>query len=313
MSVIDTPQQNRKDVRGTFIEALARPQPPSLVDMIATEVKSQADKENYAWLGEVSALEEWVDEMPEGDMLENTDVDAAGYELVNKKYATALRFRRDDMNDQKTGGLNIRVRDLAQRASRKADALLIDALVAGTTATDYTGEAFFTATHATRGAQSSMQSNLLTGSGITTANCATNIASAVAALYNYLDEAGEPLNEVFRQLYILYPPALHKPISEAVKAGVISQTSNVQFSDQDIMLIKSPRLTSTSAVDYYVGIKDAEVRGLIWQDRESITMETNGPQSDSWVQQEQQIFKVRLRGRAGYGRWQRCVLINNTD
>lgn len=314
---VSTPHQLRKDVRGTFIEALMEPQ-PSLVDLIATKVDSNSDRENYAWLGEVAPLNEFVDELEYGDIQDGPDVDLdggtsrAGYEVMNKKYTGALAFKRDDIADSKTGGQRIRIRDLAQRARRKSSALLVTALINGTSDKGYDNNEFFSATHPERGLSGGTQSNLLTGSGTSTANCSTDIGSAIAALWNFLDEGGEPLNEFFQEIWIGYPPALNKPISEAVKAGIISNTTNVQFDNQKIKLISMPRLTSTSAVDYYVGIADAEVRGLVWQDREGITLEEMGPGSETWFNLEQQAYKARMRGRAGYGRWQRLVKINNT-
>lgn len=309
MAVLSTPQQLRKDVRGEFIEALMKPQPPMLIDRIATVINSESDKENYAWLGEVAALNEWVDSLEEGDLSETA---TSGYELENKLYTGALRIMRTDLDDEKTLGLAQRVRDLAQRTLYKPDELLCSALTDGATNTCYDGVAFFSASHTARGAQTAAQSNLLTGAGTSTANCATDIGAGIAALYNYLDEANEPLNGMFSQLYIMYPPALHKAISEAVRAGIISNTTNTQFSQENIDLIRQPRLTSDSVVDYYIGIKDCEVRGLVYQDREGGSMEEEGPGSYAWVEKEQVVYKARMRGIAGYGRWQRCVKINNT-
>jgi len=314
---IYTPHQLRKDVRGTFIEALMEPKGPSLVEMISTVVDSESDKENYAWLGEVAPLDEFVDELEYGDLTEGPDVckdgtSDAAYELRNKKYTGALMFNRDDLADSKTGGQRIRIRDLAQRATRKADALLVQALIDGTTDKGYDDVEFFSASHTARGKQSSTQSNLLTGAGTSTANCSTDIGAGIAALYNFLDEGAEPLNEYFSKIWIGYPPALHKAISEATQANVISQTTNTQFQNWEIKLIPMPRLTSTSAVDYYIGIMDAEIRGLVWQDREGISLEELGPNSTTWFEKEMQAFKARMRGRAGYAKWQRVLKIDNT-
>jgi len=305
MQPVYTPSQLEKGFKSLFIEQLMM-EPMNLIQDIATPLNSEANDEDIAWIGDVGPIEEAEDEVIFYALTDTS------YNLVNKKYWGGLAVKRDDLADDQVGGLSIRVRDLAQRARRKPNGLLIDALTGGTTNLDFTGEAFFNATHTARGkASASNLSNLLTGAGTSTANCQTDLAAAVAALYNFEDEAGEPLNEGFSQLFVVYPPAMHKPLSEAVRAGVISQTSNVQFADHNIALIQSPRLTSDSTVDYYVGISDALVRGLVWQDREPVTFEAN-EQGDTAFLKEIYTYKARFRGRAGYGRWQRLVKINNT-
>jgi phage major head subunit gpT-like protein len=309
MTVLSNPQQLRKDVNAKFIETLLAPRDPMLVQRIADVVNSNSDREDYAWLGEVAAMNEWVDSLEESDLSETAD---AGYGLENKKYTGALRIERDDLADEKTMGLAQRTRDLATRALYKADELLINAVIDGTTNTGYDGVAFFSASHTARGQQSSTQSNLITGAGVSTANVASDLNKAIAALYNFVDEANEPLNAIFKKLFILYPPILHKPVKEAISAGIISNTSNVQFADESFDFIRESRLTTDSTVDYYVGIADAEAKPLIWQDREGISLEQSGPGSDTWVQQEQVVYKARMRGRAGYARWQRMIKINNT-
>lgn len=309
MAVLSNPQQLRKDVNATFIETLMAPQPPMLVERIADVVNSNSDREDYAWLGEVQPMNEWEDSLQESDLSETAD---AGYGLENKKYTGALRIERDNLADEKTMGLEKRTKDLATRGLYKPDQLLVEAVIDGTTNLCYDGAAFFSATHPARGAQTSTQSNIVTGAGVATANVASDLNKAIARLYDFVDEGNEPLNGIVRKLFIMYPPILHKPISEAISAGIISNTSNVQFGDQDFDFIRMPRLTSDSTVDYYIGVADTEVRGLIWQDREGISLEQSGPGSDTWVQQEQVVYKSRMRGRAGYGRWQRMIKINNT-
>jgi len=306
MQPVYTPNQLEKGFKGIFIEQLLM-EPANLIDEIATYVSSDADDEDYAWLGDVGPMVEAADELQFGDLTDTS------YNLENKKYWGGLAVKRDDLADDQVGGLSIRIRDLAQRARRKPNGLLVDALTGGTTNTDFTGEAFFNASHTARGKASSSGelSNLISGSGTTTANCATDIGGSVAKLYNYEDEGGEPLNEGFSQIFVMYPPALHKAIVEAVNAGIISNTSNVQFSSHNVKLIQSPRLTSDSAVDYYVGIADALVRGLVWQDREPVTFEAN-ESGDTAFLKEIYSYKARFRGRAGYGRWQRLVKVNNS-
>lgn len=312
------PQQLRKDVRGEFIEALMSPAAPSLVDKIASTMTSTSDKENYAWLGDAPAMVEFVDQLinkqlSEADVTATIGGAGAGYEIANKTWHSSLALKRDDLADEKTNGLKQRIQDLATRARYAKDKILIDTLVAngkcylGTAAT---AEDFFSATHAARGAQTATWSNLYTRSGTSTATAQADISGAISYLYNMLDEANEPMNAQLSKLFIMFPPAMNQFITEAVKAGVVSSTSNVQFGAENIELIREPRLTATHASNYYIGFNDpGALRGMIWQDREGVSLEEIGPGSDTWTNLRQVVYAAIMRGNAGYGKPQRCVWV----
>ena len=309
--IVSAPSQLLKGMQSTLIEALQTPVSNPIFENCATYVKSESDDEDYAWIGETAQMTEFVDEV-QFDGLSDTS-----YPLINKKYAGGLSFKRDDLNDEKTGGMRQRIMDLAARAQRHAEKQLVDALTQGDVdaavaqngGRDYTGEVFFNASHAARGKQTATQSNLVSYTGNTTAQAQADIASSIALLFNLVDESNEPMNEYASKFYIIYPPALNKPIVEAVSAGIVAQTSNVQFSGRNLTLIEAPRLTAHSAAEYYVGISDPGMtRGLVYQDREPVTVELLETGDEAFVK-EIWKYKVRKRSVAGYGRWQRMIRV----
>jgi phage major head subunit gpT-like protein len=322
-----SPQQLRKDVSGLFIESLMSPRPPSLVSRIATEIKSTSDRENYAWLGESPSMVEFKDslqhkglseaDVDDSDGTANTGGTGSGYELRNATYEATLKLRREDEEDEKTGGLAQRVSDLAGRAQSNPDKLLIEKLVLGGTSsgtcylgTAATAEYAFSATHAARGQQTATWSNLYTRTGTSTATAQADISGTLGYLYNMKDEANEPMNEALNSIFILYPPAMNQWITEAVNAGIVSSTSNVQFSAHNIELIMCPRLTATSASNYYIGFNDPGiVRGLIYQNRQDPRFEKIGEGSDTYVDRREVVYTVNSRGVAGFGRVQRLVYV----
>lgn len=318
------PQQLRKDVRGEFIEAEMVERPPFLYERIATIMQSQSDRENYSWLSEPYDMEEFVDEVkinPLTDTGETAQTGSKnpGYEIVNKTYAGGLLFKRDDLADAKVGGYRQRIQDQAAAALGYPDVELITKLVAGTTDACYiqvgaTGEAFFTATHAARGKQSSTWSNLYSGTGTSVAQITADIGGSIGYLYNMLNEAKRPMNRYFRQVYVLYNPVHDVNMRTACMAPIVSSTSNVGFSPA-IVLIPEPLLSvldSSNPNDYYVGILDAPLRGLIWQEREGVRLEEVGEGSELWTNQRQVEYVVTRRGAPGYGRPQRLIKVNNT-
>lgn len=315
------PQMLRKDLRGEFIEALMEPIGPTLVDQVATIFDTTSDKENFAWLSNPYEMEEITDQMPihpltDTGLTAETGADDTGYEVKVKTYGGALLFKRDDLADEKVGGFKIRIQDAAGQARFRPDGLLVDKLVAGTSDTCYlrvgaTAEAMFSATHAARGKQTATWSNYLTGTGTSVAQVGTDLGSAIAALYNMTNEAAVPMNSTFRRMFIMYPPALEASIRTAVLGQLVSSTSNVGFAPE-FDLIREPRLTATSTVDYYVGISDAKLRGLGWLRREDVRLEEIGVGSELWTNLRQVEYATTIRGRACFVYPQRLVMINNT-
>jgi phage major head subunit gpT-like protein len=302
MAIVAAPYQLQKGIRSTFIEALMA-SPDSLVQRLATYIKSDSDQEDHAWLGEVGGIEEFIDEVTFKGLSDGK------YNLPNKKYTGGLQVKRDDLADEKTGGLQQRIRDLAVRAATYPNKLLIDAIVAGTTDLCYDGVSLFNNAHPIRGEQSATQDNLLGGTGTTTAQVSADINTAISTLYSFKDEAGEPINENAQKFSIVYPSALHQSVHEAVRAGQISGTSNVAYDTGAFDLIGSPRLTDAN--DWYMMISDPGMtRALIFQDREPVSFEALESGDESF-KREVYSYKVRMRCRVGFGKWQRAVKIVN--
>ena len=319
MSVLHAPGQMIKGIQSILIEALmAQPSRP-LLENAASFVPSISDSEDYTWLGEVPAMTEFIDEVRFDAILDAArDGSTRSYlRLTNKKYTIGLEIRRDDLADEKTGGLRQRINDMVSRGLDHVEKQLVDALTQGDVAGDpdaaggygYDGVVFFSASHTARGAQTASQTNLITYSGSSTANAQANIASSVAAILNFVDEANEPLNRGLKDFYIAYPPALHQPISEAITSQIISNTSNVQFKGLNWTLINEPRLTAHSAAEYYVGVKaPGGTQALVYQEREGVTAESLET-GDTAFRREVYSYKARKRSMAGYGRWQRMVRV----
>src|SRR3990167_2632495 len=179
--IVHAPSQMLKGIQSTLIEALmAMPSRP-LLDNAATFIQSNSDLEDYAWLGQVPAMTEFVDEVRFDTF---TDEGGGGaspqrtyLRLTNKKFTIGLEINRYNLADEKTGGLRQRVNDMVARALDHCEKQLVDALTQGDTAADpdagggyaYDGVVFFSATHTARGSSGS-QFNLVSYSGSWPAN-----------------------------------------------------------------------------------------------------------------------------------------------
>lgn len=296
------PSTTLRAAKASFLrEARSMPQ-SQLLNLLAERESSDGPNEDYVWVGESPRMDLLEDE------LRTEKLSDATYSLTNQTYKIGIDFRRQDMEDDRVGGLMRRARGLARVAMRHSERLIVNAIEAGTTDVGYDGSAFFANAHADRGAGA--QDNLLAGSGSSTANVQTDLNGAIQAMAGYLAENGEPVNEDgFGRLLLMAPFGLRRSVLEALNASIISNTSNVGFSDQTIIPYFSARLSD--ADDWYLLHLDGPVKPIIYQERVPLSTEELGEGSDQWVKNELATFAVRWRGVVGYGHWAHAVKVVN--
>lgn len=291
-------------MKGLFLQTLSGAELNSYVPQIATVMNSYGSDEDYAWIGESPALQEF------DGTLKYVPMSDGSYNLVNTKYAVGVAIKRDDLADDKVGGLAIRIQQLALNTVGHKNKLLIDALINGTTNTGHDSNAFFSATHPIRGQQTATQSNIVTGTGTTTAQIQADITSAIVRMLGFKAENNEPFHEEPQQFKIVAPPALLGNMNEAVFASIISNTSNVRNRGISLEPIFTSRLSDAN--DWYLLHVGGSVRPLIMQDREPVTLEESTTGSEAAFQREQWEYKVRGRYAVGYGHWANAVKVANT-
>ena len=309
MSQTYAPNQLTKGVLGTFFEQLSG-EKASLVDRIATRVPSTAKSETYPFLGDSPQMDELDDELVFSALIDSS------YTLTNVDYVSGLAFKRRDVKDEQSGGIGLRIRQLASVAARHPNKLLINALINGDSSTlglDHTGEAFFTSTHAARGS-SGTGDNIISGTGTSTAQVAADFNSALSTMMGFLQDNGDPWREEVERVAVVSPTGNMKPMKEAIKAQVISQTSNVQFDGGTTFdLIFTGRLDADDANDFYVLDVSSPVRPLIFQDREPLTfVALDRDDTDVAFRREQYQYKARATYAVGYSLWQNAVKVTNT-
>ena len=299
MSQSYNPAILEKEILGLFMKMFAD-SPPSYVDRIATVQNSMASSEKYGWIGNAPTLTELADDT--GTVY--TPLSDADYTLTNKEYTGGFTVKRSDLEDDQVSGIMMRVQELAAHARRFPNKLLIDKLVAGTTDTDFTAEAFFNDSHTARGKAAGSLDNLLAGSGTSTANIGTDINAGLVQLLQTQNEAGEPFVDDITRVAIVCNPLLRKPMLENLEATIISNTSNVQPTGIVWDLILSARLADTN--DWYMLNVGSPVRPLIYQDRMAATIEqlASPEAGDAAFDSGRYKWKVRMRSVVGFSMWQ---------
>lgn len=276
---------------------------PRLVGALAEVVESDGEDEKYEHLNDAPQMSEFK------GARKHTALTGRGYTLTNTVYDAAVLIGRDDLRNNRSGSVQLRINQLASTVAAFPNKLIIDTLT--TNGNCFDGTAFFGNSHPVLGDESGTQDNLLAGTGTTTAQIQADLASAVSALKNFENTAGEPFHgDGFSSLVVVCPPALEFNMREALGATIISNTTNVNAGIAD--LIVSPRLTATDANDWYLFVTDPGRKPLIYQRNQEIEVDVTAEGSEMWKNLRQAQFGASMSAAAGYGFWQSAIKTTNT-
>mgnify|MGYP000160520820 CR=1 FL=1 len=300
MAVINTGLLT-KGLRSAFFERLEGT--PVHYPRLATRIASNSDAETYRWLGTVPRMREW------GSGRLARGLRSESYSVTNLKYEATLEVDRDELADDRTGQIRVRIGELAERAATHKDYLIAQLLLQGGTAGfhGYDGVPFFSNAHVS--GDSGAQSNDLTFAAAAPDNLPTTeefrgaMKQAVAAMLSFKDDSGEPLGRDTGGLVCVVPPAMLFPAMEAMHATVITATSNVLQGLARVIAL--PWLTGPPA--WYLLKTDGVVRPFIFQDREPVEFGALAEDSDEGFRREKLLYGVRARYRMAYGYWQFAV------
>lgn len=296
MAVINTGLLT-KGLRSEFFNRFE--QTPTWYQELATRIVSNADREQYRWLGTVPRIREWgTGRLAQGLRTES-------YSIENLKYEATLEVDRDEISDDQTGQIRLRVAELAQRAATHKDYLLAQLLIHGAEAgwLGYDGVSFFSDAHESGG--SGVQSNLLTASAEeadapSVAEFKAAMEAAVAALLSVRDDQGEPMMLSATGLVAVVSPSLLFTAAEALNSAIVENRSNALHGLARVVAL--PWLTSRSR--WYLLKTDGVIRPFIFQDREPVEFNALVEDSDEGFRREKFLFGVRARYRLAYGYWQ---------
>lgn len=275
---------------------------PSHYAELATRLASSSDVETYKWLGTVPNMREWGN----GRLAKGLRTES--YSVENLKYEATIEVDRDEIADDQTGQIRIRIGELAQHAATHKDYLLAQLLINGGTAgfNSYDGVTFFNDAHVS-GASGSQDNSLAPSAtnpnAPTTAEFKTSLAAAVAQMLAFKNDQGEPLPMDMSGLVCVVPPSMLFTAMEAVNASVIGSTSNVMQGLAKVVAL--PWLTT--ATTWYLLKTNGVLRPFIFQDREPIEFGQLTEDSEEGFKREKFLYGVRARYRMTYGYWQYAI------
>lgn len=275
---------------------------------LATRIQSNSDSETYRWLGSLPRMREW------GTGRLARGVGGESYSIENLKYESTLEIDRDEIADDKTGQIRIRIGELASRAATHKDYLIAQLLISGETSgfNSYDGVTFFNNAHVS--GSSGSQDNLLTSEAVlpdspTVAEFKEALKLAIATLLGFKDDQGEPMAITATGLVCVVPTTMYLTALEAVSAAMVASTSNVLQGAARV--IAFPWLTDVSK--WYLLKTDGVIRPFIFQDREPVEFTALTEDSDEGFRREKFLYGVRARYRLAYGYWQYAVSTDFTS
>ena len=304
MAVINTGLLT-KGLRSEFFNRLEST--PVHFTELATRIPSTSDSETYRWLGTVPKMREWgTGRLAKGLRTES-------YSVENLKYESTIEVDRDEIADDQTGQIRVRVGELAQRTATHKDFLIGQLLNNGGTAgfESYDGVTFFNDSHVS--GSSGAQDNLLTTNATdpnetTTTEFKTALKNAIGAMMDFKDDQGDPMSISASGLICVVPTSMFLTALEAISATVVDNTSNILSGAAKI--VSFPWLTDQSK--WYLLKADGVVRPFIFQDREPVEFTALTEDSDEGFRREKFLYGVRARYRLAYGYWQFAVRMDFT-
>lgn len=327
MAVFNQAQQydviGAKGVIGYYFQNLDQLTGLAWTPKVANTFESTMDTETYGGLGMVPQLREWLGGKQLKSLIESS------LKITNKDFESTLRIKNKDRRRDKTGQVNARMGQLAERALAHDAKLLSVIINNGTTttnATAYDGLALYSASHlvgttALNNNISVTIANLATGGtgthGTTTApsvgEMALSIMQGIQQMYGFLDDQGEPINEMAREFIVMVPPSLSGVAQAAVNSAFFALGMNnpIQYTiapsgmDIKVSIVINPRLTGTA--NFFIFRTDGFVKSLIIQLEVAPMVKTLDTGSDNEFFNNELLVSVEKSGNVGIGRFDQTV------
>lgn len=278
----------------------------------ATTIPTEADSEDYRWLGAVPQMRVFGT----GRIAKGMGVES--YRVKNEKYELTLEVDRDEISDDQTGQIRIRINEMARRAATFKDKQIAALLTNGESAgfVSYDGSRFFATDHVS--GKSGSQSNKLTfnisstlGSGVRdkpdnpdAETLTAAFDACVTALMSFVDEEGEQASLGLQGLVVVTAVSNWRTWETAMNAGLVKAGgTNVQTVVPTIV----PFEFLTDKSKFYVLRTGNTIRPFVFQDREPLEFNSLTEDSDEGFRREKFLYGVRARYKLAYGQWMHAI------
>ena len=299
---------------GRFYETLEKSLAGSWASKVGMSFDSNQESEEYKWLGMAPGLREWI-----GGRVAH-GLRSEGYTLKNKVFEATLEIDINDLRRDKTGQIQVRIDEMADRAAEHWEELCSSLMLANGLC--YDGSDFYDTDH--EEGDSGAQKNLLTATevgaldiGAATTPTADEAADAIMGVigyfYTYKDDKGKPINGQARDFIIMCPVSFWAPFTTAVSANNLNTGSGVRDNPlQGVMrqgvsmaVLANPLLTWTT--DFAIFRTDGRAKPFILQEEVGVQVSAIAEGSEEEFKNDRHLYGVKTVRNAGYGMWQHAI------
>lgn len=302
---------------GSFYAALEAVMGAGWIGPLSMLFQSDQSSETYKWLGMSPAMREWIGGRNAKGLSEN------GITITNKTWEGTLVIPVDWIRRDKTGQIQVRINELATRASELDSKLLSNLINSGGASTYgncYDGQYFFDVDHAE--GDSGTQTNALVASDYSDLNIGTAANPTVAEMnlailktiqhmFGFKDNQGEPLNANAKNFLVMVPTNMMGAGMGAVYGKIINASTGAYDNTMvnaaaaqgfNVQCVVNPRLTNTAK--FYVFRTDAPAKPFIRQEEEPLTVEAIAEGSEHEFKNNEHLYGTKRICNVGYGYWQ---------
>ena len=286
------------------------------IDGVSNMFNSDQASETYPFLGQSPAMREWVG----GRQAKGLASDSLM--ITNKHFEATLEIELRDLRRDKTGQIEARVNEFADRSMTHWASLLSTLIINGTSTVCYDGSYYFDTTHSE--GSSGTQSNDIqvdiselpaAVKGSVTApsveQMQQSILTAVAKILSFKDNQGEPMNENASRFLVLVPVSLYLTAVAAVSTlmtAALQQNLNPNLiAGLTVDVQMNPRLTWTDS--FAVFRTDSPIKGLIRQSETEGNLKVKDENSEFAFDNDAIQVGIDAWRNVGYGYWQRACYV----
>ncbi|NPU63382.1 hypothetical protein HL667_00020 [Bradyrhizobium sp. 83012] len=287
------------------------------VEGISNQFGSDQASEQYTFLGQSPAMREWIGGRQAKGFTGN------GVTILNKHYEATLQLSKRDLRRDKTGQIQARVAEFADRSMTHWASLVSTLLLNAATTICYDGQYFFDTDH--QEGKSGVQSNSITVDisalpaqvhGSTVAPSVEEFQQAmlagIAQMLALKDDQGEPMNETASRFVVKVPPSLYLTAVAAVSTLTTANLQNnlnpniVAGLTVDVQM--NARLT-TWTDKFAIFRTDSPIKAFIRQTEQETELKVKAEGSEFEFDNDAWQFGIDNWRGVGYGYWQRACLV----
>ena len=255
---------------------------PTNYDKVATVVKAKAISVDYAWLGDIPNMREWI-----GDR-ELKDLKAYKYTITKKRFEATIEIDRDHIIYDTLGVVKPRIQSMAAAAKTHYDELVFGLLEKNDIC--YDGKKFFGEHKLGKKTYTNLFNLDLTQE---------NFLKVRAFLMSIRSESNRNLK--IKPNLLVIPPQLEEKALKILKSDQIDGTTNITKNMADILV--SSELTDEKS--WYLTDTTKPIKPLILQISKPITFTAmDKPDDEAVFMRAAFRYGVDAEHNAGYGLWQ---------